>query len=89
MIDNSHVVVAAGCGASMIPAPKMAAFAERYGFAFVAHARRSPKRSRQREKLNSTFWLSAPESPTLLFCDEDKSVRKGLGIAESIESASK
>ena len=32
MIDNTHVVVAAGTGAAMIPAPEMAAFAERYGF---------------------------------------------------------
>jgi hypothetical protein len=37
MIDNSHVVVAAGSGATMIPAPEMAAFAARYGFAFKAH----------------------------------------------------
>lgn len=38
MIDNSHVVVAAGSGANMIVAPEMAAFAERYGFIFKAHA---------------------------------------------------
>jgi len=37
MIDNTHVVVASGSGASMIPAPEMAAFAERYGFVFKAH----------------------------------------------------
>jgi hypothetical protein len=37
MVDNSHVIVAAGTGANMIPAPEMAAFAARYGFVFVAH----------------------------------------------------
>ena len=31
MIDNTHVVVAAGTGARMVPAPEMAAFAERFG----------------------------------------------------------
>jgi hypothetical protein len=45
MIDNSHVVVAAGCGASMIPAPEMAAFAERYGFTFKAHEKGDANRS--------------------------------------------
>lgn len=45
MVDNSHVVVAAGSGASMIPAPQMAAFAERYGFAFVAHEKGDANRS--------------------------------------------
>ena len=38
MVDNSHVVVASGSGANMIPAPEMTAFAQRYGFAFKAHA---------------------------------------------------
>ena len=37
MIDNTHVVVASGTGANMVPAPEMAAFAERYGFVFRAH----------------------------------------------------
>jgi len=38
MVDNSHVIVAAGTGANMIVAPEMGAFAARYGFAFKAHA---------------------------------------------------
>lgn len=38
MVDNSHVVIAAGTGANMIVAPEMGAFAERYGFVFKAHA---------------------------------------------------
>lgn len=37
MIDNTSVVVARGTGAEMVPAPEMAAFAERYGFTFRAH----------------------------------------------------
>jgi hypothetical protein len=45
MIDNTHVVVASGSGASMIPAPEMAAFAERYGFTFKAHEKGDANRS--------------------------------------------
>ena len=45
MIDNTHVVVASGTGASMIPAPEMLAFAERYGFTFKAHEKGDANRS--------------------------------------------
>jgi hypothetical protein len=45
MVDNSHVVVASGSGATMIPAPEMAAFAARYGFVFVAHEKGDANRS--------------------------------------------
>ena len=45
MIDNSHVVVASGTGADMVPAPEMAAFAERYGFRFQAHEKGDANRS--------------------------------------------
>jgi hypothetical protein len=45
MIDNTHVVVAAGSGATMIPAPEMAAFAARYGFVFKAHEKGDANRS--------------------------------------------
>ncbi|MBK5257525.1 MAG: IS21 family transposase [Vicinamibacteria bacterium] len=44
MIDNTHVIIASGAGKNMIPAPETAAFAERYGFAFVAHAVGDPDR---------------------------------------------
>jgi transposase len=37
MIDNTHVVVLRGTGREMVPVPEMAAFAERFGFRFVAH----------------------------------------------------
>src|SRR5690606_28856389 len=45
MIDNTHVVVAAGTGKEMIPAPEMAAFAARYGFKFQAHEKGDANRS--------------------------------------------
>ena len=45
MIDNTHVIVAAGTGEKMIPAPEMAAFAERYGFKFIAHEKGDANRS--------------------------------------------
>lgn len=45
MIDNTHVVVASGSGADMIPAPEMMAFAERYGFVFKAHEKGDANRS--------------------------------------------
>ena len=45
MIDNTHVIVAAGSGQSMIPAPEMVAFAERYSFKFVAHEKGDANRS--------------------------------------------
>jgi hypothetical protein len=44
MIDNTHVVVARGTGANMVPAPEMAAFGERYGFEFRAHEVGDPNR---------------------------------------------
>jgi transposase len=45
MVDNSNVVVAAGTGAEMIPAPEMVAFAERYGFVWRAHEKGDANRS--------------------------------------------
>lgn len=45
MIDNSSVIVTAGSGATMIAAPEMVAFAERYGFVFRAHEKGHANRS--------------------------------------------
>lgn len=50
MIDNTHVVVAQGSGRKMIPAPEMAAFAERFGFSFAAHAPGDANRSAHVER---------------------------------------
>lgn len=50
MIDNTHVVVASGTGAQMIPAPEMAAFAERVNFTFRAHEKGDANRSARVER---------------------------------------
>lgn len=50
MIDNTHVVVASGTGARMVPAPEMAAFAERFGFRFHAHEKGDANRSARVER---------------------------------------
>jgi hypothetical protein len=50
MIDHTHVVVAAGTGARMGPAPEMAAFAERFGFVFRAHEKGDANRSARVER---------------------------------------
>jgi transposase len=50
MIDNTHVVVLRGSGREMIPVPEMAAFAERFGFRFAAHAIGDPDRKGRVER---------------------------------------
>jgi transposase len=50
MIDNTHVVVLRGSGREMVPVPEMAAFAERFGFEFVAHAIGNANRSGRVER---------------------------------------
>ena len=50
MIDNTHVVVLRGTGREMIPVPEMEAFAERFGFRFVAHQIGNANRSARVER---------------------------------------
>jgi transposase len=50
MIDNTHVVVLRGTGREMIPVPEMVAFAERFGFRFVAHQIGDANRSARVER---------------------------------------
>ncbi len=50
MIDNTHVVVLRGTGRQMVPVPEMAAFAERFGFRFVAHEIGDSNRSARVER---------------------------------------
>ncbi len=50
MIDNTHVVVLRGTGREMVPVPEMAAFADRYGFTFVAHEKGDANRSAHVER---------------------------------------
>jgi transposase len=54
MIDNTHVVVLRGTGREMVPVAEMAAFAERFGFQFVAHAIGNVNRSARVER---PFWF--------------------------------
>jgi transposase len=54
MIDNTHVVVLRGSGREMVPVPEMAAFSERFGFQFVAHAIGNANRSARVER---PFWF--------------------------------
>jgi hypothetical protein len=67
MIDNTHVMVASGTGADMVPAPEMAAFAERLGFTFRAHEKGDADRSARVERpFPSSRTTSSPaaDSPT-------------------------
>jgi hypothetical protein len=50
MIDNTHLVVLHGTGSNMVPVPEMAAFAERFGFSFVAHEPGDANRSGRVER---------------------------------------
>jgi Mu transposase, C-terminal domain len=54
MIDNTHVVVLHGTGREMVPVSEMAAFGERFGFQFVAHAIGNANRSARVER---PFWF--------------------------------
>jgi transposase len=75
MIDNTHVVVASGTGARMVPAPEMAAFAERFGFVFRAHEKGDANRSARVarafcDKVNATHKRHLHASPRELFAIE-------------------
>jgi len=50
MIDNTHVVVLKGTGASMIPVPEMVAFGEQLGFTWRAHEKGDANRSARVER---------------------------------------
>jgi len=68
MIDNTHVVVASGTGARMVPAPEMAAFAERFGFVFRAHEKGDANRATRKKHLHA--------SPRELFAAEQPHLRR-------------
>jgi transposase len=53
MIDNTHVVVLRGTGATMVPVPEMEAFAGRLNFAFQAHEKGDANRS---ARVEGPFW---------------------------------
>lgn len=50
MTDNTHVVVLRGTGRDMVPVPEMAAFGDRFGFEWVAHALGDANRSAKVER---------------------------------------
>ena len=52
---NTHVVVLRGSGRDMVPVPEMAAFGERFGFEFVAHAIGNANRSARVERPLSAY----------------------------------
>jgi hypothetical protein len=54
MIDNTHVVVLHNTGRDMVPVAEMAAFGERFGFQFEAHAVGNVNRSARVER---PFWF--------------------------------
>lgn len=87
MIDNTHVVVASGTGASMVPAPEMATFAERFSFTFRAHEKGDANRSARVERpfhfiehnflAGRTFTdLADLNQQALVFCDKVNATRK-------------
>lgn len=53
MVDNSTVIMTGGTGADARAVPEMAAFAERFGFSFVAHALGDANRS---ARVEGPFW---------------------------------
>jgi len=87
MIDNTHVVVASGTGARMVPAPEMAAFAERFSFVFRAHEKGDANRSARVERpfhfiehnflVGRTFAdLADLNAQARAFCDTVNATRK-------------
>lgn len=80
MIDNTHVVVLSGTGKLMVPVPEMAAFAERFGFEFRAHAvgdaNRSARVERPFDYIESNFFAGRDfrdwthlQSEARIWCD--------------------
>lgn len=60
MLDNSSVIIAHGTGRDAVPAPPMAALAERFGFVFAAHelgdANRSARVERPFDHIERNFY---------------------------------
>lgn len=50
MVDNTSVIIARGTGKNAVPAPEMAAFSNRFGFEFEAHAVGDANRSARVER---------------------------------------
>lgn len=87
MIDNTHVVVARGSGATAVMAPEMVGFAERYGFLFRAHeigdVNRSAVVERSFEHIEGNFFagrsfadFSALNAEAVAWCERVNATRK-------------
>ena len=87
MIDNTHVVVASGTGAEMVPAPEMAAFAERFGFSFRAHEKGDADRSARVERpfhfIENNFLAGRR------FADFDDLNRQALAFCDKVNAKTK
>lgn len=93
MVDNSNVVVGAGTGSTMVPAPEMAGFSERFGFTFVAHevgdANRSARVERPFHHVENNFLagrtfrdFSDLNAQAQQWCDKvNASIKRRLGAA--------
>lgn len=87
MIDNTHVVVASGTGAKMVPAPEMAAFADRFNFTFRAHEKGDANRSGRVERpmhfIEHNFFAGRT------FTDLADLNRQALTFCDKVNAASK
>jgi transposase len=91
VIDNSSVIIAHGTGKNAVPAPEMAALAERFDFHFLAHelgdANRSARVERPFSYIERNFYpgrrfadLDDLNAQLATWCDQvNGSVRKRLG----------
>jgi transposase len=86
-IDNTHVLVLVGTGRDMVPAPEMAAFAERFSFEFAAHrvgdANRSAHVERSFSHIEGNFLAGrsfadwdAINAEARAWCDRDNARRR-------------
>ena len=91
MVDNSSVVIWRGVGADAVPAPAMAALAQRFGFEFVAHrvgdANRSARVERPFHYIENNFYpgrtfvdLADVNAQLEAWCDAvDRRTKRHLG----------
>lgn len=95
IIDNSSVIIAHGTGKDAVPAPEMAALAERFDFRFVAHelgdANRSARVERPFDYIERNFYpgrrfadLNDLNAQFATWCEQvNRSFRKHLGFRPS------
>jgi transposase len=85
MIDNTHVVVLHGTGAEMVPVPEMAAFADRFGFAFRAHEKGDANRSARVER--PFDFIERNFFPGRTFADWDDLNRQAIVWCDQVNAA--